>query len=275
MSPFAIETSLHWMAVGAYIVATVLFAHALIFRYPERVTWALWTCLAGLAPHSAALALRWATVGHGPYMMKHEVLSSNAWVAVVLLLAICWRRREWSPLALVVLPAGILMIGFGLFTHPEARDLPPTLRSIWLVFHILFTKLAVGSFLLSFAAAVLLLQKLAGRQSAFLQRVPDVDLLEAYMTRFVGFGFIFWSTTIVAGAIWANQSWGRYWGWDPIETWALVTWLCYGTLLHLGHFFRPGARIMAWLTVACFGVSLLTAFVFPFLIPSIHSAYFQ
>ncbi len=275
MSPFAIETSLHWLAVALYTTATILFANALLFRHPSRVRWGLWASLAGLAPHAAALVVRWISVGHGPYMLKHEVLSSNAWIAVVLLLAFAWRRQDRAPLALVVLPAAILMIGFGLFTHPEAKDLPPTLRSVWLVFHVLFTKLAVGAFLLAFAAAVLLLRKLAGHASPLMERIPEPDQLEAYMVRFVGFGFVFWSTTIVAGAIWANQSWGRYWGWDPIETWSLVTWLCFGSLLHLRHFFHLRGRAVAWLTVACFGVSLLTAFIFPFLIPSIHSAYFQ
>ena len=274
MSPFVVETSLHWAAVSLYIFGTVLFAYALLFEHPAKVPWALWTTAAGLLPHSAAIVIRWATVGHGPYMLKYEVLSSNAWIAVVMLLVFVWRRQNWATAALLVLPASILMMGFGLFSNPEARDLPPTLRSLWLVFHVFFNKLAVGAFLLSFASAVILLRKLNGASSRFLDRLPKPEVIEAYALRFVGFGFVFWSITIAAGAIWANQSWGRYWGWDPIETWSLVTWLCYGILLHARLFFRLKTRPTAWGTVACFVVSVLTVFIFPFLIPSLHSAYF-
>ena len=275
MNLFAFETGLHWAGVALYIAGTVLFAHALIFARPERVRWGLQATLAGLLPHAAALAVRYVAVGHGPYMMKYEVLSSNAWIAIVMLLLFVWRKPSWAPLALVALPLAILMVGLGLFTNPEARNLPPTLRSMWLVFHVLFNKLAVGAFLLSLASAICLLRKLGGASSRWLDRLPPPESLETYTVRFVGFGFVFWTTTIGAGAIWANQSWGRYWGWDPIEAWSLVTWLAYAILLHARVFFRVSARATAWGTVACFVLSVLTVLIFPFVFPSMHSAYFQ
>ena len=226
-------------------------------------------------PHSVALGLRYVHVGHGPYMMKYEVLSSNAWIAIAMLLVFLWRKPNWSALALVALPVVILMMGIGMFTNPEARNLPPTLRSIWLVFHILFNKLAVGAFVLSLASAIVLLRKLNGARGKWLDRLPGVDVLEANTIRFVGFGFVFWTTTIGMGSIWANQSWGRYWGWDPIESWSLVTWLAYAILLHARLFFKLNARKTAWATIACFILSVLTVLIFPFIFPSMHSAYFQ
>lgn len=275
MSNFALEASMHWAACGLYIAGLVLFAYFLLFAHQERVRWAMSVTAAGLLPHSVALVLRWFSAGHGPYMLKYEVLSSNTWVAVAMLVLFLCYRPTWAPVALAALPLAILMMGFGLFANPEARSLPPTLRSMWLVFHVLFNKLAVGAFLLSAASAVVLLLKLKGTRNRFLDSLPDAEVIEARTTRFTGFGLIFWSTTIVAGAIWANQSWGRYWGWDPIETWSLVTWLCYGTLLHAQTFFRMSARATAIGTLACFIVSVLTVLIFPFVFPSLHSAYFQ
>jgi ABC-type transport system involved in cytochrome c biogenesis permease subunit len=253
----------------------VLVAHAQLFARPARLPFALAIAALGLLPHTGALALRYIQVGHGPYMMKYEVLSSNAWIAVALLLLFLWRQPGWAALGLIVLPGAVLMLGLGLFTSPEARALPPTLRSMWLVFHVLFNKLAVGAFLLSLGAAVMLLRKLGGASGPWLDRMPDAAATEIYMVRFVGFGMVFWTTTIGAGAIWANQSWGRYWGWDPIETWSLVTWLAYAVLLHARHFFRPGPRAIAWGTIGCFVLSVLTVLIFPFVFPSMHSAYFQ
>ncbi|MBI5607890.1 MAG: cytochrome c biogenesis protein CcsA, partial [Deltaproteobacteria bacterium] len=158
---------------------------------------------------------------------------------------------------------------------PEVRDLPPTLRSIWLVFHVFFNKLAVAAFVLSVASAVTLHRKLRGQRGPWLDRLPSAEALEAYCVRFVGFGLVFWATTIVAGAIWANQSWGRYWGWDVIETWSLITLLSYATLLHVSRFFGVRGERLVWWTLGCFGVSVLTIFILPFAMPSLHAAYFQ
>ena len=275
MTPFAQEISFHWAAVVFYIGGVIAFAYALIFAHPQKIPSARWLTAVGLVPHTVALALRCVRVGHGPYMMKYEVLSSNAWIAIVMLLLFLWRRPDWSALALIALPAAILMMGFGLFTNPEARSLPPTLRSMWLVFHILFNKLAVGAFVLSLASAIVLLRKLNGARGRWLDRLPGVAVLEARTVRFVGFGFVFWTTTIGMGSIWANQSWGRYWGWDPIESWSFVTWLAYALLLHARLFFKLPARRTAWGVIACFVLSVLTVLIFPFIFPSLHSAYFQ
>ncbi len=275
MSGFGIEVLLHWIAVGLYIVAAMLFANAVIFDHPRRVRWGMATAAAGLVPHGIALLLRWSEAGHGPYMLKYEVLSSNTWIAVAVLLIVLARRRDWAALALVVMPVSILMIALGLFTNPEMRELPPTLRSIWLVFHVTFAKVSAAAFLLSMASAVLLLLKARERGGAWLDRVPTAEVLQTLAVRFIGFGFIFWTVTVVAGAIWANQSWGRYWGWDVIETWSLVTWLCYGIFLHVMFFFKPKAVATAWGVIGCFAVFVLTLLILPFLMPSLHSAYFQ
>jgi ABC-type transport system involved in cytochrome c biogenesis permease subunit len=143
------------------------------------------------------------------------------------------------------------------------------------MFHITFAKLSAASFLLSLASAVIVL--LRGRRSPWkwLERAPATDVLDAYDIRFIGFGFLFWTITIAAGSIWAHQSWGRYWGWDPIETWSLIAWLGYGSVLHARLFFRLKAVATAWASVAAFAVFILSLLILPFLMPSIHAAYFQ
>ena len=275
MSWLALSVGLHWAAIALYAAASALFAHAVVFAHPERVRWGLWTATAGLLPHSAALLLRWISSDHGPYLARFEVLSSDAWVAIVLLLIFLWRRPAWSAVGMVALPAAFLAIAAALFTNPAIRDLPPTFQSIWLVFHIGFAKLSAGSFLLSVATSALVLLRRRGSQAAWLERVPAADALDAYTVRFVGFGFIFWTITVIAGAIWANQSWGRYWGWDTVETWSLITWLVYGTFLHARLLFKTGERATALMGLSCFAIFVLTILVLPYLLPSIHSAYFQ
>lgn len=275
MSTFSTEVLLHWVGAGLYIFAAILFANAVLFDHPRRLRWGILAAGAGLVPHGAAIVLRWIASGHGPYMLKYEVLSSNTWIAVALLLLFLLRRPAWGAVSLVVMPASLLMIGFGLFSNPEMRDLPPTLRSVWLIFHITFAKLSAAAFLMSVACAVVLLLKRRGHHGAWLDRTPRQDALDAYTVRFVWFGFLFWTITIVAGSIWADQSWGRYWGWDVIETWSLITWLSYGSFLHVRRFFKVKESGTAWWSIGCFAVFVLTLLILPFLMPSLHSAYFQ
>lgn len=275
MTPFALETGLLWAGVACYIAAFALLVHSAVFTHPARAQWVRWPLAIGLLPHGAAIVLRWIEVGHGPYMMKYEVFASNTWLALAGLLLFLWRRPAWAPMGLVILPLSILGMAIGIFSNPAAKELPPTLRSAWLVFHVTFAKLAAAAFLLSLAAAVLVVLKSRPRPPGWTGRLPEIAVLDANAVRFVGFGFIFWTVTVAAGAIWANESWGRYWGWDAIETWSLIAWLTYGSWLHARRFFRPSPVTSAWLAIGAFTVFVVTLLVLPYLIPSLHSAYMQ
>lgn len=275
MSRFAVEAALHWGGVAFYIAAAALLGGAVFFGRTRAARWGAAAILAGLLVHGAGIVVRWVGEGHGPYIARFEVLSSNAWIALAMAGFVVWRRPAWSAIGLVVLPIAILAIGLGLFSAPQATELPPTLRSVWLVFHITFAKLAAGAFLLSLASSVLLLLARRPRPGTWRDRIPPTEVLDAWTVRLVGFGFVFWTTAVAAGAIWANQSWGRYWGWDPIETWSLVAWLVYGSWLHARIFFRLRPVASAWLSVGAFAVFILTLLILPAVMPSIHSAYFQ
>ena len=275
MSRAAWEAALHWAAVACYIASFVLYANAVLFGQSKRLRWGTWVAALGLLPHAVALLIRWIASGHGPYMAKYEVLSSNAWIAILFTVLFVARKPAWASLSLVSVPASILAIAIGFFANPEIRELPPTLRSVWLVYHIAFAKLAAAAFLLSLACGVLVLLKRRPAPPPWTSRVPEIDALDAYTVRFVGFGFIFWTVTIVAGAIWANQSWGSYWSWDAIQTWSLVSWVVYGVFLHTRLFFKLGPRATALWSVACFFLFIAALLVIPFILPSLHSSYFQ
>lgn len=271
---FEHEVILHWTAVVLYILSAIAYSVRVFFSKEKAERWGAGFALARLFPHAAALILRWVAAGHGPYMAKYEVLSSNAWVAILFFLIMSWRRPRLRPAGFVVLPVCFLSMAGGLFTNPALRNLPPSLRSIWLVLHILFAKLGAGGVLLALGAAVLYLIK-EGREADFARRLPPLDILDDYSHRFAGFGFFFWSVMIAAGAIWANESWGRYWAWDPIETWSLVTWLAFGAYLHLRRFHGWKGRKAAWLIAGCFALSVATLIAVPILAKGLHTEYFQ
>ncbi|HZZ83296.1 MAG TPA: cytochrome c biogenesis protein CcsA [Anaeromyxobacteraceae bacterium] len=276
MKPFEVEVALHWGAIACYIASSAFFASAVIFEKERRARQALWLAVAGLVPHWAALAFRWIESGHGPYMARYEVLSASVFASILMLVVFLARRARWAVLGMIVLPVCFLTLAAALFLNPEVKELPPTLRSVWLFFHVLCAKLATGAFLLSVATAALQLGGGPGpASSGWRARLPAREELDGYTVRFVGFGWTFWTITVVAGAIWANQSWGRYWGWDPVETWSLICWLVYGTFLHARLLFRLSPRATAVASIGSFLVFLVTALFLPVAVASLHSSYFQ
>ncbi len=274
-SPVSLAITLGWLAALLYAAATLCYAIHLLFARPTQ-RWGMLLAGSALLPHGAAIGIRWLSTGHGPYMAKHEVLLSMSWIAVALFCL--WQQREkraGSALAVTVLPLALLMLAAGLFADPAIRRLPPSLRSVWLVIHVLFNKIAASSLLIAVGAAGLYLVKRGRPRSRIARRLPPLAELDRISKQWVGFGFLFWTITIAAGAIWANEAWGRYWGWDPIETWSLITWLCFGLYLHGRRLFAWEGTRSAWMVVICFTVSILTLFLVPFLPGSLHSAYFQ
>ncbi len=268
------EVILHWIAVGFYISSTVFFAYSLSFRKERAVNPAVLLAFTGLLFHSAALGLRWLVTGHGPYLMKYEILSSNAWVVIVMLLITAVKYPKMRPAGVVAVPLSFLMMTVGLFLNSEIKRLPPSLKGIWLVIHVTFNHLAVGALIIALGAAILYLLKEKKGETEFFKKFPSTNVLDDYGYQFVAFGFIFWSITIVAGAIWANQAWGRYWGWDPVEVWSLITWLLYGLYLHLRLFRNWKGRKAAWMLVLCFVLSIFSIYLVPFTVESLHSVYF-
>jgi len=228
----------------------------------------------GLVVHSLGLAYWWKLAGHGPYMGRFEVLSSYAWVMLLLFLIM---RRQFPKIgssSIVVFPSVFLTVALAIFMSPDIKKLPPTLRSIWLILHVTFYKIALGTFLIALAFSVFYILKRRSSRK-WLDRLPDQDTIDLLAFRFAGFGFIFWAIGMLAGSIWAYQSWGRFWGWDPVETWALLTWGLFGMYLHLRRFFGWKGERASYLFIFCFALAVFSVFFAPLWEASIHAEYFR
>jgi ABC-type transport system involved in cytochrome c biogenesis permease subunit len=263
-----------WIAVLFYVLATILNVSGVLFRKERLESRSYIVAIIGLLVHSAGIAYWWRIVGHGPYMAPSEVLSSDAWVVLVLYLVFLRLYPKVRPAGIVVLPMTFLLLALSQFYNPGIRTLPPTFRSLWLIIHIGLYKISLATLIVALAFSLFYLRK--RRSSApWLARLPDLAMLDVYAYRFAGFGFIFWTIGMLAGSIWAYQSWGRFWGWDPVETWSLVTWILFGIYLHLRRFFRLAGAAAAWFFGACFIVSLISLFVTSHMGTSIHAEYFR
>lgn len=271
----AIYVALNWMAVFCYVAATIANVSGVVFRKEVVDRRSYYPAWLGLLVQSVAIIYWWRIVGHGPYMAPSEVLSSDAWITMVVFLVFMRFFPRIRLASVIVFPVTFLLIALAIFYNPGIRSLPPTFGSIWLVLHISFYKISLGTLVIALAFSIFFLMKNGRAPSTWMQRLPDPDSIDLYAYRFTGFGFIFWAIGMLAGSIWAYKSWGRFWGWDPVETWSLITWLMFGVYLHLRRFFRISGRWAAFLFIFCFILSLVSLFVTSHMGSSIHAEYFQ
>lgn len=270
----AVETPLHLVVLVLYALAAggALFGTLMDKRVIARV--AELAALAGLAVHAVALGLRWYGTGHGPYLTSYEVLSSNAFVAMSLFQLLARRSPHARALSMLLYPAALLVLGIGVYTGPEVRMLPPTFTGVWLVLHVSFYFVAFAAALVSLGYGLAHVVWTPAR-SARLLALGDPAVLDRESYRFAGLTFAFWGVGMLTGAIWAYYSWGRFWGWDPVETWSLVTWFVYGIYLHGRRFYGLKGRRAAALLLVGFVLAIGSLFFTSLLTTSLHSEYFS
>jgi cytochrome c-type biogenesis protein CcsB len=264
----------NWVVVIVYVLATIANVSAVLFNKERLERISYWSAGGGLVLHSIIIAFWWAEVGHGPYMAPNEVLSSDAWMVVACFFIFLRIFPRIRPASILAFPSAFLMLALSMFYNPGIRTLPATFRSVWLVIHIGLYKISLATLLIGLAFSVFYLLKKRG-DTGWLKRLPALETLDIYGYRFAGFGFIFWTIGMLAGSIWAHQSWGRFWGWDPTETWSLITCLMFGAYLHLRRFFQWNGSRAAWCFIACFIISMVSLFGMATLSGSIHSEYFK
>lgn len=275
MNP-VVETTAMWIAIAAYAVATTLFVLGTILGKGRLESSGLAFAAGGAFVQMAAIAARWVRIGHGPYLGFYEVATLLAFMAVCAFLFGVWRFPGLRVAGVALLPIVLLINGGSLLVNREAMEVTGSLVSFWLVVHVLFANLAFGAYAFAFVLAVAYLMKeskRAGRWSDLLARFPEPDVLDELTFRVIGAGFVFQTVMIVSGAIWANEAWGRYWGWDPMETWSLLSWAIYAIYLHLTLTLGWRGKRAAWVAIASLGVILFSLLGVPVFYNSVHGAY--
>ena len=171
-----------------------------------------------------------------PWSNMYEYSISGA-LTFALAYLIVGRKYDLRWLGLPISIAVLLILGTAItLLYRPSAPLVPALQSTWLVVHVAAAILSGGVFLLSNAIAGTYLwldsMERKGERTAFAKRLPSLDVLDQLSYRLVAFVFPLWTFAVIAGAIWAEAAWGRYWGWDPKETWAFITWILYAAYLH-------------------------------------------
>lgn len=264
-----LELRVLWVAVVAYVLAgSVAIIGVLLKKRPEKSVLALMGL--GLLVHTASLAMRWERLGHGPFVSMFEILSSNVWSLMLVFVIAYWRLPAVRPVAALVMPILFILMGWLMTVTPGETRLPPTYHTVWLFVHIGFAKVFMGAVLVAVGlSGVILLRSTAFGQEKF-QRLPESERLSELAFRCMAIGFVFETLMLIAGAIWAQDAWGRYWDWDPLETWSFITWLLVAIYLHVRLTFKVTPRRGAWMIIAVFVSAFLTFFGVPFITQSAH-----
>jgi cytochrome c-type biogenesis protein CcsB len=197
---------------------------------------------AGLAAQTFAVILRWVEsykmgIGHAPLSNLYESLIFFAWTIVFLYIIVEWRTKN-RTLGVFVTPLAFLAMAYASFTpgiNVGIQPLIPALKSNWLISHVITCFFGYAAFGLSFGlSSMYLLKRLdtQDRKSTFLKLIPKRAILDDLNYQMVLIGFLMLTLGIITGSVWAHSAWGSYWSWDPKETWSLITWLVYASVIH-------------------------------------------
>ena len=213
----------------------------------------------GAVTHAAVLITRGLATERLPWGNMYEFATATVLVAVVAFVVLALRSPGLRHIGLFVLaPVVLALVLIGLYLYAEAGPLVAALRSSWLAVHVTTAILGFGIFFVSGIASVLYLVRAryesriadgGAPQSGILSRLPDAAALDRVAHRTAVFGFPIWTFAVIAGAIWAESAWGRFWGWDPKETWAFIAWVVYAAYLHARTTAGWRGRPAAWVNV--------------------------
>ena len=262
-----------------YGLAAFLYTFAWVFKKSIAGRVATWTAIIGLAGNTAGILLRWVEsyrmgIGHAPLSNLYESLIFFAWTIAVVHLVI-EKKYENGIIGAFTTPMAFLAMAYASMS-PNISDriqpLLPALKSNWLIAHVMTCFIGYAAFAIAFGISwmYLLKQRDTVGKSGLLSHFPLPRILEELNHQLVMFGFLFLTTGIITGAVWANSAWGRYWGWDPKETWSLITWFIYATLLHARMMRGWGGKRIAYMSIIGFAAVLFTYFGVNYL-PGLHS----
>lgn len=262
-----------------YGLSMALYIALWVFNSPGAGRLATWTTLVAAAGNTLGIGLRWVEsyrmgIGHAPLANLYESLVFFGLLIAVLYL-VMEKRYANRHIGAFVMPLAFLALAYASLS-PNISDriqpLIPALKSNWLIAHVMTCFIGYAAFAIAFGTSILYLvrAKDPDRREGLAGLLPGAQLLETLTQQMVMFGFLFLSIGIITGAVWANSAWGRYWGWDPKETWSLVTWFVYATMLHARLMRGWEGRRIAYLSIVGFGAVLFTYFGVN-LLPGLHS----
>jgi cytochrome c-type biogenesis protein CcsB len=226
----------------------------------------------GVGLHLVSIVLRGLAAERWPLGNMYEFTSAITLAAMVTWIVMLRRTPSMRPVGMFVLfPVVVLLFLGGTVLYAPAQPVMPALQSYWLVIHVTTISIASGLLLVPGVASLLFLLRRSGKLPEFAAKLPSADVLDRLAYRVTIIGFPLYTFAVIAGAIWAEAAWGRFWGWDPKETVAFVAWVVYAAYLHARATAGWRAERAAWINVLGFAVMIFNLFFINMVVAGLHS----
>ena len=226
--------------------------------------------------HVTAAILRGLAAGRVPWANMFEFTLTATAIIVGVFLAV----QFWQDLRFLgAFISGFVLIALGVATvnfYVDVVPLPPALQSAWLVIHVFVATLGTGFFALGAGLSIVQLLKerrAVGKlqKAKFLDTLPEPEKLENMAYRLIVVGFVLWTFTLIAGAIWASRAWGRYWGWDTKEVWTFIIWTIFAGYIHARATRGWRGSRCAWLAIIGFSAVLFNFTIVNLFFKGLHA----
>ncbi len=271
MSLVYFEELFFTLAFIIYIIASIGFFVFLVSSKEKVGKFSVTASTIGFVIHTIAMILRIIESGRLPFSNQFEFASSFTW-AIVLCYLVIHYIYKFTAVGGFVMPLAFLMMGYASMLPKTIKPLMPALQSRWLTIHVGTAIISYGSFAVATGLSLMyLINERHKVKDKKISHLPDAEVCDYLSYRVTAFGYLMLTLVIVTGAIWAKKAWSRYWGWDPKETWSLITWIIYSTYLHLR--FNRGwkGKTAAWFSIIGFLCVIFTFIGVNVLLPGLHS----
>ena len=233
----------------------------------------------GIALLFGCILLRGLATARAPWGNMYEFINLTSFCGLMAA-AVVLRKPQYRALwVFVLVPVLILLAVSGKWLYTNAAPVMPALQSYWLPIHVSVVSLGSGVFLVAGVASILFLLKMSrfgkpgadGPVARIAQRLPDAQTLDRIAYRTTIFAFPIFGFGVIFGAIWAEEAWGRYWGWDPKETVSFIAWVVYAAYLHARSTAGWRDKKAAWINVVGFVAMVFNLFFINLVTVGLHS----
>lgn len=267
------------IATYIYVLAAVFYIGSFSFKKQILAKIGFFTLVIALAVNTAGIILRWIESyqlgnGYAPLSNMYESLVFFSWAMALIYIFVELKYKE-PAIGAFITPLIFLSIAYASLNpsmNAQITPLVPALKSNWLIAHVITCFLGYSGFALAFAISIIrLIRPKDPDKNSFLSKLPSFGILDELNYQMIIFGFLFLTIGIITGAVWANSAWGKYWSWDPKETWSLITWLIYAIFMHLRIMRGWTGTKLAYISITGFIAVLFTYFGVNYLLSGLHS----
>jgi cytochrome c-type biogenesis protein CcsB len=266
-------------ATFIYALASVFYIGSFAFKKQTLSKLGFMVLILGFLSNTTGIILRWIEsyqmgYGHAPFANMYESLVFFSWTVAILYIFVELKYKE-SIIGVFVSPLVFLAIAYASLSpdiSSKISPLIPALKSNWLIAHVITCFLGYAGFAVAFGFSIMyfIKPKTPGAKPLF-AKLPSWEMIDELTYQMVVFGFLFLTIGIITGAVWANSAWGKYWTWDPKETWSLITWFVYAIFMHLRMMKGWYGKNLAWVSILGFLAVLFTYFGVNYVLSGLHS----